>query len=117
MRTDSLHSIQLPNPYRIKQLFASKDALPAPIHQSDLSRIYSYLLYANHAPDFVQSRAALYFENDTQAITSAIQIGLIYTEYTLERPLSQLHGSLSSRVTLKEGRDKQAIIGGVVLST
>ncbi|GAA5814719.1 hypothetical protein MFLAVUS_008219 [Mucor flavus] len=92
MRPTSLYSIQ-PDPYRNRRSSA-KDENSSPttpksttqlIFVPEPGRTHSYLPYSNHAPDFKQSRAELYVEEDTMTLASSHQVDMINGEHTLQQ--------------------------------
>ncbi|CEP09005.1 hypothetical protein [Parasitella parasitica] len=107
MRPTSLYSIQ-PDPYRNRRLSTKAENSPTTpksttqlIFQPEPGRQNSYLPYSNHAPDFVQSRAELYVEDDdTATIASASHpVDMINGEHVNNNNnnnISHLHHSQST---------------------
>ncbi|KAI9252772.1 hypothetical protein EDC94DRAFT_620614 [Helicostylum pulchrum] len=94
MRTTSLYSIQ-PDPYRNRRS-STKDENSSPttpksttqlIFVPEPGRTHSYLPYSNHAPDFKQSRAELYVEEeDVMTLASSHhQVDMINGEHATQQ--------------------------------
>ncbi|KAI8889712.1 hypothetical protein K501DRAFT_170265, partial [Backusella circina FSU 941] len=54
-------------------------------------RAHSYLPYSHHPPDLVQSRAALYVEEDTVTLSSVTQVDVINGEHVQQPIINTLH--------------------------
>ncbi|KAL7311757.1 hypothetical protein PS15m_009479 [Mucor circinelloides] len=101
MRPTSLYSIQA-DPYRNRRCSTKENSPTTPksttqlIFQPEPGRQNSYLPYSNHAPDFVQSRAELYVEEDDTATiaSSSHPVDMINGEHVSNTP--HLHRSQST---------------------
>ncbi|KAG2198232.1 hypothetical protein INT46_005223 [Mucor plumbeus] len=122
MRPTSLYSIQA-DPYRNRRSSTKENSPTTPksttqlIFQPEIGRQNSYLPYSNHAPDFVQSRAELYVEeDDTVTIASSSHpVDMINGEHvnnTLHLHHSQstsVHISLTDTFIYKKKKDTHRI--------